>query len=100
MALVGPVGVMGRSALVWHACYVSTERGDGFDGELATFGRNVRETRLERGLTQLGIAGATDLNQSYLSDLEHGNRNPTLTTLIRLARALEVRPSELLRDLE
>lgn len=60
-------------------------------------GRNVRELRLARGLTQEDLEGLTGLKRSYISDMERGGRNPTVKAIQRLAEALEVEPAELLR---
>jgi transcriptional regulator with XRE-family HTH domain len=60
-------------------------------------GRNVRELRLARGLTQEDLEGLTGLKRSYISDMERGGRNPTVKAIQRLAEAFEVEPAELLR---
>jgi transcriptional regulator with XRE-family HTH domain len=61
------------------------------------FGWNVREAREARGLTQEDLEGMTGLRRSYISDLERGTRNPSIRALQRIATALGVPPSELLR---
>ena len=53
-------------------------------------GRNVRRIRLERRLTQEQLADFSGFSQQYLSDLERGERNPTVVTLFELADALGV----------
>ena len=64
------------------------------------FGLGLRRTRGERGLTQQQLAGMAGLDRSYLSELERGMRNPTLTVQFRLADALAVRLSDLIRQAE
>jgi transcriptional regulator with XRE-family HTH domain len=60
------------------------------------FGRTVADLRTRRGLTQEALAARTQLSRGYLAQLEIGyHANPTLTTLRRLARALEVPVTEL-----
>ena len=61
-------------------------------------GENVRRLRTTRGLSQEELAFAADMKRSYLSDLERGTRNPSVRALGRLAVALAVEPSELLRS--
>ena len=61
-------------------------------------GRNVRRLRLERGLTQERFAEMSGFAQQYLSDLERGQRNPTIVTLYEIAVALKVEPSVLIED--
>jgi DNA-binding XRE family transcriptional regulator len=60
---------------------------------LPEVGRNVRRLRIAAGLTQTALAERSGIDRTYLSDLEAGRRNPTVTTLARLAKALGVRPS-------
>lgn len=61
----------------------------------AAFGQAVRALRLERGMTQEALAFACDLDRTYVSGIERGERNPSLTNILRLARALEVAPADL-----
>lgn len=60
-------------------------------------GRNVKQIRMKRGLTQEQFAAASGFSQQYLSDLERGRRNPTIVTLYELAVALGVSHLDLLR---
>jgi transcriptional regulator with XRE-family HTH domain len=48
------------------------------------------------GLTQTALAKRCGMHRSYLSNLENGGRNPTLATLQRLAKSLEVMPGSFL----
>ena len=59
-------------------------------------GENVRRERRAQGMTQERLAIAAGMKQSYLSELEHGRRNPTVAALGRLAIALNVPPANLL----
>jgi len=58
-------------------------------------GRNFARLRREKGLTQEQVATLTGFSQQYLSDLERGQRNPTVITLYELAQALGVSHVEL-----
>ncbi len=60
-------------------------------------GRNVRELRRSRGLSQEQLALETDMKRSYVSDLERGTRNPSVKAIERLARSLGVEPWILLK---
>ena len=62
-----------------------------------TFGRNVREWRKRRGLSQEELALETGMKRSYVSDVERGTRNPSVKALERLAHALQVDPVELVK---
>jgi transcriptional regulator with XRE-family HTH domain len=59
-------------------------------------GRNVRQLRLARHMTQEQLAEATGFSQQYISDLERGLRNPTVVSLHELAQALKSSPVDLL----
>jgi transcriptional regulator with XRE-family HTH domain len=59
-------------------------------------GRNVREARKRRGLSQEELAFNAGMKRSYVSDLERGTRNPSVKALARLAEALDVSPASLL----
>lgn len=63
--------------------------------ELGALGEAIRRLRREAGLTQEQLAerAATDLTQ--IGGLERGTRNPTYTTLLRLAAALKTRVGEI-----
>lgn len=63
----------------------------------AALGAAVRQLRTDRGLTQEDLAHASGLHPTYLSGVETGHRNPTWASLGRIARALDVRMSELAR---
>jgi XRE family transcriptional regulator, regulator of sulfur utilization len=60
----------------------------------------LRERRLAAGLTQEALAHEADLERTYISFLERGLRQPSLRVLIAIAEALNVAPSELVRQLE
>ena len=53
-------------------------------------GRRVQELRNARDWTQQKLAEAAGLDRTYVSGLEHGKQNPTLSAVLRLATALEV----------
>lgn len=54
------------------------------------FGRKLREFRKQQGLSQEELALRAGLHGSDISEMEHGDRNPTLMTMQRLAEALEI----------
>ncbi|MBX9615556.1 MAG: helix-turn-helix domain-containing protein [Caulobacteraceae bacterium] len=53
-------------------------------------GSNVQRLRREKGLSQEDLADLAGLHRTYVSGVERGVRNPTLTVIDRLARALGV----------
>lgn len=60
-------------------------------------GLNVRRLRKERKLSQEAFAFEVGLHRTYISGIERGIRNPTVTIVARLAEALEVLPDALLK---
>ena len=62
------------------------------------FGRRIRFFRRERGLTQEQLAELAGLSASFLGHIERGSRVASLDTLMRLCRAMEITPNDLLTD--
>lgn len=62
---------------------------------LATFGLNVRKRREFLSQTQIETAERADLDPTYISGIERGVRNPSLTSIVRLAKALDISVSAL-----
>jgi transcriptional regulator with XRE-family HTH domain len=59
------------------------------------FGKRLRGLREERGWSQEEFADRAGLHRTYVSAVERGVRNPTLSVLERLAKALGVSMAEL-----
>jgi transcriptional regulator with XRE-family HTH domain len=59
------------------------------------FGERVRKLRLERGLTQEALAARAGLHSTYVGGIERGERNVGLENILKIARALNVPPSDL-----
>jgi DNA-binding XRE family transcriptional regulator len=68
--------------------------------EHAALGRAIRELRLEADVSQEALAHRASLHRTYVGGIERGERNVSFANLVRLARALGVRPSELLARAE
>lgn len=62
---------------------------------LREFGRNLRRLRRERQMTQEELAETAGVSSRYVALIEAGARNPTLTVLLELARALGAHPGDL-----
>ena len=60
------------------------------------FGRNLRGRRLASGWSQQQLSDRCELHLTEISRLENGHRNPRLSTIVKLADALGIAPSELL----
>ncbi len=64
---------------------------------LGNLGEVVRKRRLALNLSQEELASRAGVHRTYLSDIERGARNITITVLNRLAEALAVKVSRLFR---
>lgn len=64
------------------------------------FGAAVRTLRIDRQLTQEGLADLAELHTTYVSSVERGERNLSLHNIVRIAHALEVPPSQLVHCLD
>jgi transcriptional regulator with XRE-family HTH domain len=60
-------------------------------------GSNLREARKNLGLTQEQVADRSGVHATEVSRIEAGKRDPQVSTLLRLAAAVEVPAGELLR---
>jgi transcriptional regulator with XRE-family HTH domain len=59
------------------------------------FGENVRSARAGRQWTQEKLAERADVDQTFISGIECGARNPTVITISKLAKALGITAAEL-----
>lgn len=63
---------------------------------LLAFGEKVRELRKLKGLTQEELSYKAELHRTYIGMIERAEKNITLTNIEKIAKALDVHPSELL----
>jgi transcriptional regulator with XRE-family HTH domain len=63
---------------------------------VGNLGSNLRAARKRRGWTQEELSEHSDVQQGEISRIEAGKRNPNVSTLEKLAVALEVSPGQLL----
>jgi len=61
-------------------------------------GKRIREERLKLNLTQAGLAESIDISDTYVGQIERGERSLTLDTLLRLVNRLGVTIDYLLMD--
>jgi transcriptional regulator with XRE-family HTH domain len=77
-----------------------------FDDEMRTdnisaiFGQVLREQRNSRGISQEDLALSANVDRTFVSQMERGIRQPSITTLIKLSGALGVQPSVLVQRVE
>jgi len=73
-------------------CYTSLMKDDA-----KKLGENLKKIRTEKDITQVEIAKKLNVNRSFVSNIENGKTNPTLSTITNLAKALGVSTNELLK---
>jgi DNA-binding XRE family transcriptional regulator len=71
----------------------------GSSSRARTFGQTLRDTRRQARVSQDDLAQRSGVDRSAISNYERGRREPNLRTIVKLARALDVEPASLLRDL-
>lgn len=64
------------------------------------FGRVLRKFRLSAGLSQEQLGLAAGVQRNFISLIETGQNQPTVTTIFRLAIALDVKPSKIMLEAE
>ena len=68
--------------------------------DLLALGREIRRHRDLKGLSQEKLAELAGLNRNYIGFVERAERSPRVITILRIARALDLHPAELLRDMQ
>jgi len=67
------------------------------DDSSKKLGENMKRIRTEKEMTQGDVCRKIGADRAYISNIESGKTNPTLATISRLAKALEVPVDELLK---
>jgi transcriptional regulator with XRE-family HTH domain len=65
------------------------------NAELVEFGLHLKRMRIERALSQEQLGHIAELDRTYISGIERGVRNLSLTNVFRIARALGVPAAQL-----
>ena len=68
---------------------------DETDKSLELLGRKIRKLRQEQGLSQEAFAYVADIDRSYIGQIERGERNIAFSNMLKIARALGVKVSDL-----
>jgi predicted XRE-type DNA-binding protein len=75
----------------------SKKAGETAEELCVLFGANFRQARLKAELTQADVAALTGIQQPYISDIENGLQNLTISTMVTMARAVGTDIRTLLR---
>lgn len=54
----------------------------------------IRRIRVEKKVSQFELAARANFSQSFLANVESGKKKPSVMTIIRIAKALDVNPRE------
>lgn len=63
---------------------------------MAKLGANLREARKQLGMSQEAVAERSGVHATEVSRIEAGKRDPRVSTVERLARAVKMKPGQLL----
>lgn len=67
---------------------------------LKTIGEEIQNIREEKELSQMDVAYNSEMSTSHLSKIENGHMAPGILVLIRIAKAMGVKLSVLLKELD
>lgn len=67
--------------------------------DLQKFGKRLKALRLDHNLTQFELAEILDMSPNFIGMIERGERNTTVENVFKIARALNVKPSNLFEEL-
>ena len=65
--------------------------------ESEKLGKNLKRIRTSKGISQGDIARSLEVSRGFVSNIENGKTNPTLATITKLAKAVGVSVSELMK---
>ncbi len=65
------------------------------NGICKQFGKKIRELRLEKKWSQERLAEVTEFHRTYIGMVERGERNPSLKSIERFAKAFEIKINQL-----
>jgi transcriptional regulator with XRE-family HTH domain len=71
---------------------------DDTDDDDIKLGQDIVRLRRAANMTQEDLAGKAEIDRSYLSEIESGYKNISIRTLKKIAKALGVKVSTLLRE--
>ena len=63
-------------------------------------GEAIAHCRKSKKVSQEVLSGLADIGRTHLSAIERGERKPTLETLFRISNALDIKASDLIKEIE
>lgn len=68
------------------------------NGYLVRLGAAIRARRMELALSQEALADYAEIDRSHMGKIERGERNVTFLNIVRIAEAIQCKPSDLFLD--
>ncbi|MCQ2957454.1 MAG: helix-turn-helix domain-containing protein [Candidatus Gastranaerophilales bacterium] len=65
---------------------------------LQKLGKRIKESRIEKNMTQEKLSELSNISSDYLSEIERGKKTPSLKRFLQIAQALEVLPEEFFKN--
>jgi transcriptional regulator with XRE-family HTH domain len=65
--------------------------------ESERLGKNLKKIRTAKGISQGDISRELEVSRGFVSNIENGKTNPTLSTISKLAKAIGISTNELLK---
>jgi len=65
-----------------------------------TIGKVIRQKRMQKGMTQELLSGFAGIARTHLTMIENGTKQPNFETIWRIALALDMKPSELIAEIQ
>jgi transcriptional regulator with XRE-family HTH domain len=59
------------------------------------FGEIIRQLRMKRGVSQEDMAARAGIHRNYWGGIERGERNVSLSNILKIAAALQIKPAKL-----
>ncbi len=88
--------MLGRDLLFFLVCYPTVPQRSNVS---KTLGETIRAERIKAGLSQEQLAEKADLARNYIGNIERAEYKVTVEVLARIAEALNLRVSDLTRDI-
>ena len=85
-----------KSEIFWKILHLVRMTKQELQAAKKKFGKNAQKIRLAKGMSLLDVSYNCNLLNGKISEIEHGKHNITLSTLLELAKGLDVPPAELL----
>ena len=86
---------------VRHALFcLLRKRGEAVQFDNNAIGRTIRSLRNKKGISQDVLSGFAGIARTHLTMIENGDKQANFETLWKIANALDMRPSELVAQIE